>query len=125
MSDSATAAPEAPAKPQAKPKRSAKPKAASPKPKRLPPYHVVLLNDDDHTFHYVIEVLMTVFGQNVADALKHTMEVHQKGRAAVWTGSKEVAELKRNQVRGFGPDVYASIEVRYPLGVKIEPAPGG
>ncbi|MEM6751178.1 MAG: ATP-dependent Clp protease adaptor ClpS [Planctomycetota bacterium] len=129
MSDSATATPKAPAKPAgktaskpaAKPKPSAKDKPGKP----LPPHHVVLLNDEDHTFEYVIEVLMTVFGKNPADAFRLTEHVHLKGRAAVWTGSKEVAELKRDQVRGYGPDFFASITVRYPLGVKIEPAPGG
>ena len=28
----------------------------------LPPYHVVLLDDDDHTFEYVIHMLQSLFG---------------------------------------------------------------
>lgn len=42
----------------------------------------------------------------------------------VWSGSKEVAELKRDQVRSAGPDFYAAKKVEFPLGVTIEPLPG-
>ena len=45
------------------------------------------------------------------------------GRAIVWSGTKEVAELKRDQIREYGPDVYASVKVTFPLGVVIEPLP--
>ena len=34
------------------------------KPKRLPPYAVIVLNDDLHSFDYVIETFMKVFGYN-------------------------------------------------------------
>ena len=33
--------------------------------KRQPPYHVILLNDDDHTYEYVIEMLKALFGHPV------------------------------------------------------------
>ena len=36
--------------------------AAKLKPRRLPPYHVVLLNDDDHSCEYVIEMMKSIFG---------------------------------------------------------------
>ena len=32
------------------------------KTKKQPPYHVVLLNDDDHSFEYVIGMLQQLFG---------------------------------------------------------------
>src|SRR5271165_4996549 len=32
------------------------------KPGQLPPFHVVLLNDDDHTYEYVVEMLKALFG---------------------------------------------------------------
>ena len=52
------------------------------------------------------------------------LAIHCAGRAIVWSGSKEVAELKRDQVRGAGPDFYAARKVDFPLGVTIEPLPG-
>jgi ATP-dependent Clp protease adapter protein ClpS len=52
------------------------------------------------------------------------LQVHQAGQALVWSGALEVAELKRDQIRGFGPDVYAMKPVTFPLGVRIEKLPG-
>ena len=93
------------------------------KPKRQPPYAVLVHNDDDHTFPYVIEVLQRVCSHPLHKAEQLTEQIHRLGRAVVWTGAMEVAELKRDQIRGFGPDLFASIPVKYPLGVTIEPLP--
>lgn len=90
-------------------------------PKLLPPHVVVLLNDDKHTFPYVIEVLIKVFKYSLEEAKKITLEVHQEGEAIVWTGSKEVAELKAEQVTNFGDDNYGQKPVTFPLGVKVLP----
>jgi ATP-dependent Clp protease adaptor protein ClpS len=96
----------------------------STRPKTQPPYAVILLNDDDHTFAYVIEVLGRVCGHGRWKAFKLAWTVHTAGRAVVWTGALEVAELKRDQIRGFGADPYARKTVEYPLGCVIEPLPG-
>jgi ATP-dependent Clp protease adaptor protein ClpS len=93
------------------------------KPKRLPPYVVVVLNDDLHTFQYVIETFHKVFGYAVERCHQLAVQIHTQGRAAVWTGPKEVAELKRDLIRGAGPDFYATRKVEFPLGVTIEPLP--
>jgi ATP-dependent Clp protease adaptor protein ClpS len=100
-----------------------------PKPKHeekvrlLPPYHVILLNDDDHSFDFVINVLRKVFGFELERAVQFTIEAHSKGRAIVWTGPKEVAEFRVEQVQTHH-------EVRDRDGAKlgpvdciIEPAP--
>jgi ATP-dependent Clp protease adaptor protein ClpS len=92
------------------------------KPQR--PYAVIVHNDEDHTWQYVIEVLQRVCGHNIEKAFELTSQVHFKGKAVVWTGPLEVAELKRDQIRGFGPDFHAEQTVRYPLGVTIEQMPG-
>jgi hypothetical protein len=47
-----------------------------------------------------------------------------RGRTIVCSGSKDAAELKRDQIRSAGPDFYASKKVELPLGVVIEPLPG-
>ena len=70
----------------------------------LPPYHVVLLDDDDHTFEYVIHMLTSLFGMPPEKGFKHADEVNNAGRSVVCTTSKERAELKQEQIHAFGPD---------------------
>jgi ATP-dependent Clp protease adaptor protein ClpS len=72
--------------------------------KRQPPYHVVLLNDDDHTYLYVVEMLKSLFGHPVEKGYQLAKVVDTKGRAVVCTTSLERAELKRDQIHAFGPD---------------------
>ncbi|HEY5314903.1 MAG TPA: ATP-dependent Clp protease adaptor ClpS [Pirellulales bacterium] len=109
------------------PAEAAPPKAkpSGTKPKRLPPYAVVVLNDDLHTFEYVIATFMKVFGYQQQRCFELARHIHLHGRGIVWSGPKEVAELKRDQILGAGPDFYAQKKVEGPLGVLIEPLPGG
>jgi ATP-dependent Clp protease adaptor protein ClpS len=93
------------------------------KRKRQPNYAVVIENDDQHTFDYVIDVLQRICGHGPQKAYELTLEAHSRGRAVVWTGAREVAELKCEQIRGFGPDGYAQRPVAFPLGTYIEPLP--
>ena len=93
------------------------------KPKRQPPYAVIVENDDDHTYEYVILGLCKVCGHSAERAFQLASEIDRTGRAAVWTGSLEVAELKRDQILGLGPDFFARKPVMYPLGVRLEPLP--
>ena len=101
-----------------------KPQDPKRKPKKLPPYAVVVLNDDLHTFQYVIDVFKKVFRYSTPKCFLYAVRIHTQGRCIVWSGSKEVAELKRDQIRGAGPDFYAEKKVEFPLGVEIEPLPG-
>jgi ATP-dependent Clp protease adaptor protein ClpS len=94
------------------------------RPKKQPPYAVIVENDDLHTFEYVIEVLQKVFGYDLQKAFLLTSQVHHAGQALVWSGALELAELKRDQIKGFGPDTYAMKPVTLPLGVRVEPLPG-
>ncbi len=93
------------------------------KPRRLPPYAVILENDPEHTFQYVIDALRKVFGYGWLKAVWLTTQVHVRGRAAVWTGPLETAEFKRDRIRGMGPDFHALKPVNFPLGVRLEPLP--
>lgn len=72
--------------------------------KRQPPYHVILLNDDDHSYEYVIEMLKALFGHPVERGYQLAKEVDTKGRAIVCTTSLERAELKRDQIHAYGAD---------------------
>ncbi len=89
--------------------------------KRQPQYTVIVLDDDLHTFEYVVETLCRICGHSVDAAFQLAVEIDAKGLAAVWTGAMEVAELKRDQILGFGPDRYAQQAVMFPLGCYIEP----
>jgi ATP-dependent Clp protease adaptor protein ClpS len=100
MADSSTAV--LPAEPaQAKP--AVKPRPA-PKPRRVPRYNVVLRDDDDHTYAYVIEMLGKVFAYSVEKAFGMAKEVDTTGRVIVFTGLKEQAEFKRDQILAYGAD---------------------
>ena len=93
------------------------------KPKRQPPYAVIVENDDDHTYEYVILGLCKVCGISTERAFQLASQIDKQGQAAVWTGALEVAELKRDQILGLGPDFFARKPVNYPLGVRLEPLP--
>jgi ATP-dependent Clp protease adaptor protein ClpS len=88
---------------------------------RLPPYHVIVLNDEDHTFDYVIELLIKLFTHTVTRAKDLTWQIHSRGRAIVYTTHKEKAELKCEQVRSYGPDPRLS-RSKASLRCYIEPA---
>lgn len=72
--------------------------------KKQPPYHVILLNDDDHTYEYVILMLKQLFGHPEERGFQMAKEVDTQGRVIVDTTSLERAELKRDQIHAFGPD---------------------
>jgi len=73
-------------------------------PLKIPRYHVVLLDDNDHTYDYVIEMLMQLFGHPRSVALMMAWTVDHFGRVIVDTTTKERAELKRDQILNFGAD---------------------
>ncbi len=95
MTDSTTKTQIAPAKPKPDPKN---------KPGRLPPWNVVLLNDDDHSYAYVIEMLRALFGHPEQKGYRLAKEVDATGRAIVLTTHREMAELKRDQIHAYGKD---------------------
>src|SRR6516225_2138362 len=72
--------------------------------KKQPPYHVILLNDDDHSYGYVIQMLGELFGYPPEKGFQMAKEVDTTGRVIVATTSLERAELKRDQIHAFGPD---------------------
>jgi len=88
---------------------------------RQPPYAVVLHNDDVNTFPFVVAVLMKVFKYPLLKCIGLTTEAHEKGRAVVWVGSLEVAELKADQIHSCGPDPSRVEAGSKPLGVTLEP----
>ena len=94
------------------------------RPKLLPPYHVLLLDDDDHTYAYVIKMLQELFYMPVEQAYTIAGEVESDGRAVVDTTTKERAEFKRDQILGFGSDQYIA-RCKGSMSAIIEPAEYG
>ncbi len=72
--------------------------------KILPPYHVLLLDDDDHTYAYVIAMLMELFGHPAEKGYELAKAVDTQGQATVLTTTLEHAELKRDQIHAYGKD---------------------
>ena len=67
-------------------------------------YHVIILNDDDHTVEYVVEMLQVVLGLSSADALARTLEADSTGSSIVRTCALSEAEQKRDLIHAYGPD---------------------
>ena len=70
----------------------------------IPRYHVVLLDDQEHTYEYVIEMLMRLFRHPAEAAFRMAWEVDHQGRSIVSTANKEQAEHRRGQIQSYGPD---------------------
>ena len=89
----------------------------------LPPYNVVLLDDDDHSYEYVIHMLKVVFGHPPEKGYRMAVEVDTTGRVIVATTNLEKAELKRDQIQDFGPDPLIP-RCKGSMSAIIEPASG-
>jgi len=91
--------------------------------RRQPPYNVILLNDDDHTYEYVVRMLKELFGYPVEKGFKLAELVDRTGRAVVLTTSREHAELKQEQIHAYGPDPLLD-RCKGSMTAVIEPAMG-
>ena len=69
-----------------------------------PLFNVVLLDDDEHTYEYVVEMLQKLFAFSDGDAWNHAVEVDTTGRTIVLTCELEQAEFGRDQIHAFGAD---------------------
>ena len=69
-----------------------------------PLYRFVLLDDDDHTYDYVIEMLQKIFIFSLDQAYRHAEEVDTCGRTVLITCELPEAEFARDQIHAYGPD---------------------
>lgn len=88
-----------------------------------PLYHVVLLDDDEHTYDYVIEMLQKLFMHSEAQAYQHAVEVDTTGRTVVITVELAEAEFGRDQILAYGPD-WRMPKSKGSMRAVIEPAGG-
>jgi len=76
----------------------------SSKPRQQPRYNVILWDDNDHSYDYVIRMMIALFNQDPTAALQTASAVDKSGKAICLTTTLEHAELKRDQIHAFGPD---------------------
>jgi len=75
----------------------------------LPPYAVILHNDDVHSMDFVVGALLKSVPELTAERVTEVMlEAHNAGQAVVVACPLETAELYRDRLRTFG--LGASIE---------------
>jgi ATP-dependent Clp protease adaptor protein ClpS len=74
------------------------------KPKKQPRYHVILWDDSDHSYDYVVLMMKNVFRHPIETGFQIAKEVDSSGRAICLTTTMEHAELKRDQIHAFGKD---------------------
>ncbi|MFY9488784.1 MAG: ATP-dependent Clp protease adaptor ClpS [Solirubrobacterales bacterium] len=66
-------------------------------------WHVIVLNDSHNTFDGVAMMLSrTLPGVSIDDGYELANVIHNSGRATVWSGQLEIAELYWEQLCDFG-----------------------
>jgi ATP-dependent Clp protease adaptor protein ClpS len=95
-----------------KTKRSKKKVPARKPPQMLPPWKVLLHNDDENDMLFVVEAIVSLTPLNQEAATVRTLEAHQSGLSLLLVTHKERAELYQEQFQSKG------------LTVTIEPAEG-
>ncbi len=86
-------------------------------------WNVVLLDDDFHTYDYVIQMTQRLFRMPLPRAFKTAVTVDKQGRAICMTTHKELAELKLEQIHSFGKDELIA-SCAGAMSAIIEPAAG-
>ncbi len=67
------------------------------------PWRVIVLNDNHNTFEGVAFALSSVLpGVSYDDGMRLANRIHSTGRAIVWSGHREQAELYWTQLEDFG-----------------------
>ena len=98
------------APPAAKPATAVKEKSKPRPPQMLPPWKVLLHNDDTNSMEFVVLTVVKLTPLKEPDAKKRTLEAHEAGVALLLVTHKERAELYKDQFESKG------------LTVTIEPA---
>lgn len=67
-------------------------------------WYVILHDDQLHTYQYVIDMVMRLFGKSAQEALLHAIEVDTQGVTILARLPKSEAEAKRNAILNWGGD---------------------
>ena len=93
------------------------------KPKKQPRYNVILWDDSDHSYDYVVLMMKQVFRHPIETGYQIAKEVDTRGRAICLTTTLEHAELKRDQIHAFGKDELIA-RCKGSMSATIEPTTG-
>jgi ATP-dependent Clp protease adaptor protein ClpS len=86
-----------------------------------PLFHLVLLDDNEHTYEYVMEMLGKLFLKSEAESYRHAVEVDTTGRTIILTCERPQAEFGRDQIHGYGAD-WRMANSKGSMSAIIEPA---
>lgn len=100
------------------------PKTQDPSTGQPKAWNVVLIDDQDHSYGYVINMMQKLFFVSPEKAFAIAKTVDTSGRAICVTTHKEYAEFKRDQIHAYGPDPSMSRSVGSMTAI-IEPCQGG
>jgi len=91
------------------------------KRQKQPKYHVILLDDSEHSYDYVVLMMKQLFRLPIEAGFQIAREVDKAGRAICLTTTREHAELKRDQIQAFGKDELVA-RCKGSMAALIEPA---
>jgi ATP-dependent Clp protease adaptor protein ClpS len=86
-----------------------------------PLYHLILLDDNEHTYDYVIVMLGKIFGYSREKAFAIACMVDNHGQAILMTAGHDAVTTKQNAIHSFGPDPKMAIS-KGSMSAIIEPA---
>ncbi len=89
--------------------------------RKQPRYHVILLDDAEHSYDYVVLMMKHLFRLPIETGFQIAREVDQLGKAICLTTTLEHAELKRDQIHAFGKDELVA-RCKGSMSAMIEPA---
>ena len=69
-----------------------------------PLYRVVLLDDNDHSYDYVIEMLQKILVFTELEGYRHAEELDRTGRTILIVCELPQAEFARDQIHAYGAD---------------------
>lgn len=73
-------------------------------PKTATPFKVVLFNDEEHTYDYVVEMLTHACKLSRENAFRCAVEVDLTGRTVVFYGMQSECAAICSQILVYGPD---------------------
>lgn len=74
-----------------------KPSDPKKRPEQLPPFRVLLHNDEVNTFEHVIRSILKLTSLTLEEAIERTIEAHENGVALLLITHRERAELYADQ----------------------------